>query len=156
MPPSGGIFWYQTHVLVADQEYNAAEQPGNGVCPGNSFQLIPVGERNGNITDSDDTPGDQHGRHGYSGFCEAPENSGHAVGEGHQEVKQTDTSHMADTVVYHTGRIIEKTDELRLQLLTELENLNLQTMVDIQVFLLLSSIGLLPLSLLVEQNFFQK
>ena len=110
--PSGGIFWYQTHVLVTDQEYNAAEQPGNGVCPGNSFQLIPVGERNGNITDSDDTPADQHGRHGHSGFCEAPENTGHAVGEGHQEIEQTDGAHMADTEINNTGGIVEKPDEL--------------------------------------------
>ena len=101
--------------MIADQKHHTAEDPGDGVCPGDSFQTRPEGERQSNIADPDDTPAHQHGTHGDGGSSGTPENSGHTVGKGHEKVKKADGAHMPGAIIYNLRRIVENLNQLRCQ-----------------------------------------
>ena len=72
---------------IIDQKHNAAAGPGDGICPGNGFQLIEIRNRQGDVGDTKNTPEAQHGEHGDGGFSGAPEDTRDTVGKGKQTVE---------------------------------------------------------------------
>ena len=59
-----------------DEEYNAAQYPGDGVGPGNGGQLIYELHGNGNVGHTNQTPAGEHGKHGDGGFACASHHTG--------------------------------------------------------------------------------
>ena len=96
-----------------DEEDNAAEGPGDGVCPGDGGELIDKLHRNGNVGHPEHTPAGKHGKHGDGCLACAPHHTGYAMGERKQEVEKTNGAHMLNTVANGRCRFTEKADQLR-------------------------------------------
>jgi len=95
-----------------DQENDAAAHPGDGIGPGNGFQLVPDLNRDGNVGNPEYTPADEHGVHGDRCFARAPHDAGDAVGEGQQAIEQADGAHVAGTEIDGLGGTAEEANEL--------------------------------------------
>ena len=73
---------YPVHAEVADQKYDGADCPGDGIGGEDNPVLFDYGNQNGDIADAEDAPGAQHDKHRDHGSARTAEDRCNAVGQG--------------------------------------------------------------------------
>ena len=95
-----------------DEEDDAAEGPGDGIGPGHGGKQRDDFHRHGDVGHPHHTPAGKHGKHGHGGLAGTPHDTGDAMGESQQAVKQADGAHMLYAEGNRLRRVAEQADKL--------------------------------------------
>lgn len=80
-----------------EQEEDTAAEPGQRIGPRNGGELGNEPNCDGDVSDTQQTPGKQHGDHGYSRLAGTAQDAGDAVGEGQQTEEQGNGPRVCNT-----------------------------------------------------------